>query len=387
MLLFGRRRRHAEVWRNAHVFHGFDRDELDFVGSILERRQVEGGEYVVREGEPGRELLLVVSGAFAISKRSSSQEHAIYRAGPGELIGAAALIDGGPVSASARALERSEILALPFGALEERRHDGRKLRALRKAVRQKLVLGLAQVLSHRIRDKNEQFLAGVQARAAMGEFIVKLLILLCLYVLLLNGLGPRLPNNSTAISIPLQLAFGLVSWRFIRTSGYPLRVFGISLSNFLTSLIEAAVFTVPFLLALTGLKWLLLSFNSALETNPVIEHPDVMLRLSQPKVVFWFGVYALSSIVQELIVRGALQSSLEMFLVGKRRVEKAVLASALLFSVTHLHLSFLFAVLAFLPGLLWGILYSRRKNLAGVTLSHIAVGGYVFFILGVNIGG
>jgi membrane protease YdiL (CAAX protease family) len=53
--------------------------------------------------------------------------------------------------------------------------------------------------------------------------------------------------------------------------------------------------------------------------------------------------------------------------------------------MTHLHMSFLFATLAFLPGLFWGWLFSRRRNLVGVTLSHAVVGGYVFFILGVAI--
>ena len=81
-------------------------------------------------------------------------------------------------------------------------------------------------------------------------------------------------------------------------------------------------------------------------------------------------------------MRGALQSTLEMFLMGPHRRRNAVLVSALLFSVAHLHMSFLFAALAFLPGLYWGWLFSKQRNLAGVVLSHQLIGGYVFFILG-----
>jgi len=38
--------------------------------------------------------------------------------------------------------------------------------------------------------------------------------------------------------------------------------------------------------------------------------------------------------------------------------------------------------LAFIPGVFWGYLYARRPNLLGVSLSHTAVGAYVFFVLG-----
>jgi membrane protease YdiL (CAAX protease family) len=37
------------------------------------------------------------------------------------------------------------------------------------------------------------------------------------------------------------------------------------------------------------------------------------------------------------------------------------------------------------PGLFWGWLYARRPNLIGPTISHIAVGAFVFFIMGVNV--
>lgn len=34
------------------------------------------------------------------------------------------------------------------------------------------------------------------------------------------------------------------------------------------------------------------------------------------------------------------------------------------------------------PALFWGWLYHRRRNLVGPALSHLVIGGYVFFILG-----
>jgi membrane protease YdiL (CAAX protease family) len=221
-----------------------------------------------------------------------------------------------------------------------------------------------------------------------GEFVVKLAVVLGGYGVVLGSLPlirDRLPLTSSAISIPLQLAVGCLAWRFIRQSGFPLHVFGLTLRGLLRSSLEALVFTLPVLAVVTGLKAVLLWLNGAAGAA-LIEHPDLAQRLATTDVAVWLSIYGVSSAVQELIVRGALQSGLELFLPGARR-GAVILVAAILFSLTHLHLSPTFALTAFVPGLFWGWLYARQHNLAGVTLSHVAVGGYVFFVLGANVTG
>jgi hypothetical protein len=213
------------------------------------------------------------------------------------------------------------------------------------------------------------------------------LILLVVYLVVVSGLPyvhDRLPSSTSFVSIPLQIVFGLCSWAFIRSTGYPTSRFGIGLRHLIGSVIESVIFTLPFLGIVTAIKWVVLRLQFRWSGAPVLEHPDVLSRLTEPAVVKLLTIYAVSSAVQELIVRGALQSSLEMFLTGPRRVIKAVVVSGLLFAAMHIHMSFLFAALAFIPGVFWGWLFARRRNLVGVTLSHVAVGAYVFFILGVS---
>jgi membrane protease YdiL (CAAX protease family) len=149
--------------------------------------------------------------------------------------------------------------------------------------------------------------------------------------------------------------------------------------------LEAVVLTPPFLALVTVLKWSVMQVTPRWASLAVVAYPDVAARLSDPAVVKLLVIYAVSSAVQELIVRGALQSSLQLFLVGARSVQRAILVSAVLFAAMHLHMGFLFAAFAFVPGLFWGWLYARRPNLVGVTLSHVAVGAYVFFVLGVGL--
>jgi membrane protease YdiL (CAAX protease family) len=174
-----------------------------------------------------------------------------------------------------------------------------------------------------------------------------------------------------------------IGWRFIRASGYPLAEFGIGIRHLFGSLLDAVLFTAPVLGLVTAIKWVFLRVTPAYSGWPLIEYQDLAARWVDPQVRTWLAIYAVSCVVQELIVRGALQSSLEMFLVGRHRQTRAVVVSALLFGVNHLHLSFAFAAAAFVPGLFWGWLFARHRNLIGPTLSHIVVGCYVFFVMGV----
>ena len=155
--------------------------------------------------------------------------------------------------------------------------------------------------------------------------------------------------------------------------------------NLFGSLFEAALFTPPFAALLVGVKWLVLQIVPAYRGLPTFAYDDMLARLVDPSIRWLLLVYAASALVQELIVRCALQASLEDFLAGRGRTIAPIFVSALMFSVNHLHMSFMFAVLAFIPGVFWGVLFHRQRHLAGVALSHFAIGAFVFFVLGVRL--
>jgi membrane protease YdiL (CAAX protease family) len=171
----------------------------------------------------------------------------------------------------------------------------------------------------------------------------------------------------------------------IHGSGYPLRYFGLSRLHLGASLAHASIVTGVLLLACTAAKWALLQANGAQARLPLLEFPNPVSTFSQSRAQLLFAVYIASAIVQELIVRATLQSMLERFLTGAWARARAVLVCSLLFAVSHLHTSLLFSAVVFVPGLLWGWSFSRHRNLAGVVLSHILVGSYVFFVLGVRV--
>jgi CRP-like cAMP-binding protein len=383
-----RKKREVPAWREAAVFAGLEPGELTQIVELARERSLAAGETLLEEGEPGRSVYLVVEGTLEVVKRRDrGGEHRLGVAKAGDFLGEAALFEDLPRAASVRAGESAKVVEIPLAELHRR--AAKPGRSDRHAVTayQKIVLNIAAELANRLRSQADQLVASAREREVMGRFIVNVLVLLCAYVFFVAGLTEYAaggPANTSYVSIPLQLLFALGAWAFIRSTGHPLSRFGMSWRHLLSSVGEAVVFTIPVLAFLTGVKWLAIVFG-ATPDQPIVAHPDVLARLREPEILPLLAAYAVSSAVQELIVRGGLQSSLAMFLVGPHRLRNAVFVSALLFAVMHLHMSFLFAALAFVPGVFWGWLFARRPNLVGVTLSHVAVGGYVFFILGVQL--
>ncbi len=368
--------------------------ELDELSSFVKSLALKAGDVLVHEGEPATDVFVVETGVLEVVARDEESDRTIVigEIAAGEVVGELAVFDELPRSATVRARTDATLHSIAFhdlrpsfGLMARSTLDPRP-KPMRRAYH-KLLENLAAAMADRMRGRNVELRNAAKQREAVGNFLVNILVLVCFYTFFLSGLVEleNAPANTSYISIPIQVIFAAGSWRFIRQSGYPLRQFGLSHQHLFGSLAESVLFTAPVLAILTGLKWMMLTLRGNPNGVPLIEHTDVVARFTDSALVPFVVIYALSSVVQELIVRSALQSSLLMFLAEPGRRTKAIGIAALIFAMTHLHMSFHFAAAAFIPGVFWGWLYARRPNLAGVALSHIAVGTYVFFIMGVRI--
>lgn len=369
-----------------------DAAERALLNQVLEIRRVPAGAAIVEEGAEATHLFLLRRGRATVERRRGvgADHYVVGAVEAPAVLGEMALFDRLPRTATVRAESECEVEVLPLQKLRpdgELRHAGGDV-ARWASIYDKLMDGLLVTMSARLRTMSDQQFQGARAQAALGDLLVNVVSLLAGYTVLLAALdrvSEYLPSTSSAVSLPLLGLFGWASWRFIRGTGLPLADFGLGFRNAFWSLLEAAFWSLPFLAAVTAVKALVLQTNERWRALPLFEHTDVLARLSEPTVRNLLILYTVSSLVQELIVRAALQSTLEMFLWGKRRALRAILVAALCFSVNHMHLSFLFACLAFLPGVFWGWLFYRRRNIIGPTLSHLIVGGYVFFVLGTHL--
>src|SRR3954471_12916207 len=95
------------------LLEGRDETELVELARVMGRRTVPPGELLWRQGEDRRELLFVVDGAVSMSLQvAGGRSVEIASAGPGQILGELALLDGRGHTMSIRATEPTTLLAL-----------------------------------------------------------------------------------------------------------------------------------------------------------------------------------------------------------------------------------------------------------------------------------
>lgn len=94
-----------------------DAAELTALEALGTRRTVAAGEYLYREGDPAYDFFIVLSGQVDIVITADGQERLLTSHGPGRFLGELNLLTGLRVFVSARAAERTEVLAVPAKSL------------------------------------------------------------------------------------------------------------------------------------------------------------------------------------------------------------------------------------------------------------------------------
>jgi CRP-like cAMP-binding protein len=86
----------------------------------LELRELAAGQYLLRQGEEGREAFVLARGVVNIVREDGAGGHVLLAAlGPGALFGEMALVSGAPRAASAVAVEPVQVLSMARAGLEQ----------------------------------------------------------------------------------------------------------------------------------------------------------------------------------------------------------------------------------------------------------------------------
>lgn len=112
-------------------------EEADLVDALA-------GEFLIREGEQGHHLFVLLSGAAGITKRKFGIPKVIQRLEAGECFGEMSLIEARPRSASVHAVRPCKLLRL----------DGRHVVSI-PDVSAKIYRNIAVLLSQKLRHANE----------------------------------------------------------------------------------------------------------------------------------------------------------------------------------------------------------------------------------------
>ncbi len=110
----------AGLLARSELFSAFGSDALDQVVSAARLCQFSRNQVVFSEGDQAAEMYVVQSGRIAIANRSADgRESVVALMEEGDLLGEMSLFLREGRTAQARALEPSELLAVPFPALRE----------------------------------------------------------------------------------------------------------------------------------------------------------------------------------------------------------------------------------------------------------------------------
>lgn len=102
----------VEFLHQLSIFSGLAEDQLERLVKMGQQVVLQPGDVLIREGDPGDSLYVVLEGEFEVTKQSGSGEVVIAHRGAGEVMGEMSLLDNEPRSATVRALTACRLLKI-----------------------------------------------------------------------------------------------------------------------------------------------------------------------------------------------------------------------------------------------------------------------------------
>ncbi len=148
--------------RRIKILAGLKDAQLAHLADFLEFQQILHHTEVVRQGEPGDAMYLVMSGELRARTMIGGKETILITFGPGDFFGEMSLFDQGPRSADVVANEDSTVLRLSAGAFE-------RLTREMPSLATPFLQATSRTLSARIRAANKRLTGVIQQYSTSGE--------------------------------------------------------------------------------------------------------------------------------------------------------------------------------------------------------------------------
>lgn len=135
-----------ELLGNVSIFSSLSSEELDRLLQSTTSKRLAAKETLFRKGDPGNQLYGILSGSIKVTNTGTDGKEVLFSLmGPGEVIGEIALLDSMERSATAVAVEKTEVLTL----------DRRELIPFLES-HPRATIALAGVLAARVRRLSER---------------------------------------------------------------------------------------------------------------------------------------------------------------------------------------------------------------------------------------
>lgn len=147
-----------EIIQVIQLFEDFEVDELEGLARYMRCYRAPPGTEIIREGENGDFMLLLLDGNVEIVKKDvRGLPQVMSIVGPGKTLGEMSLIDGQPRFASCVAVDTVEVAVLDRDSLS-------RIITEEPRIGVKLMMEFLMLLNQRLRNVSAQFLDCMEAR-------------------------------------------------------------------------------------------------------------------------------------------------------------------------------------------------------------------------------
>jgi membrane protease YdiL (CAAX protease family) len=150
------------------------------------------------------------------------------------------------------------------------------------------------------------------------------------------------------------------------------------------AIIESIVYSFLFCALTLIIKYIFIHSVSGLETYPlwIISNGTPS---TTPRLLFaWLLLYCICAPFQAFVYHSVFQGPLTELSQTRAKAWLTILYTTLFFTCVHTIFGYAFAMIVFLPGLIWSCLYYRHRSFLSISISHMIVGGVLMFLVGIE---
>lgn len=376
--------------KQSSLFSSLTTKQLEKLISVSRVQNYVANQIITRENERAKEFFFVLEGEVEVIKTDDfAVQHRIAKIVVGEPIGELAMLTDSTYSATTKATEDSVLAVFPI----ERIKAGNKWKDIYDVLSHKLVntlsnrlLRTSQIATESLSPEHQNMLA----RITYAKYFIDFIFFFCIYLLSMQYLFHLERMLWIGFFSTFIVSFLMMTFMFILMlrSRYPLSEFGITSKGWFKRTCKAVVYTIPVMLVIVICKWLY--FWIYLRTNaPIFLFRDCFSshNYSPRELGYYISLisYVMICLMQEIVIRCGLQTSLQRFFEGNRQYGTlyAILLSNLVFITTQMHKGVFLAIISFVPGLFLGWLFHKQRSIVSVSVAHIMVGIWGLYLVGI----
>lgn len=372
-----------ELLKQHSLFSTLDAVILDEISSKCRVKNLGSNELIIKEGRiVDEEFYLLVEGkAEVFVSDAEGKEYVVSTLSAGDVFGEAIMFNEHDRTASVRTTTSSDIIIISKQLIEQLADKSSLYQLFQK-------LG-SQTLNY-LKTTDLKAMQLIKLQKNMAFFMINLTVFLSLFSIATPYAQEHIkitdPRWITVSIIFIGVLFLITRLLFMKI---PLSAIGISKNNLgLSSIGEAVIISLAVVLAIILLKYILINYTTGFHNSDLFntsrEHTFKVhgVYRSNMEVFSYALVYCIHAFFQEVLARGAIQSTFKQFLIFKHKNMAAIFLASFVFACAHAYYGAVAVLQVFFPGLLWGWIYERQGNIFGAAISHAIIGVCVLDFIG-----